>query len=254
MANNKNWLEGQWALVTGSSSGIGAAMARELALSGANVIVHGFQQRATAEALVDSLSELGTECHCLVRDLSSADAREELVDAAWKIAPIDIWINNAGADVLTGEATQWSFDEKLQRLWEVDVTATIQLSRDVGARMKQRGNGVILNVGWDQAETGMAGDSGEMFAAAKGAIMAFSRSLAKSLAPEVRVNCLAPGWIKTAWGISADDYWQQRVVDESMLQRWGTPQDVAQAACFLASPQASFITGQVIHVNGGQQG
>ena len=96
------------------------------------------------------------------------------------------------------------------RLWRVDVVATLRLSRAVGQRMQQRGRGVILNMGWDQAETGMAGDSGEMFAATKGAVMAATRSLAKSLAPEVRVNCLAPGWIRTEWGEQASDEWQER--------------------------------------------
>ena len=110
---------------------------------------------------------------------------------------------------------------------------------------------VILNIGWDQALWGMAGDSGEMFAAIKGAVMSFSRSLAQSLAPEVRVNCLAPGWIKTAWGEQASAAWQERAVGEALLQRWGTPQDVATVARFLASPAAAFVTGQVIPVNGG---
>ena len=81
--------------------------------------------------------------------------------------------------------------------------------------------------------------------------MAFSQSLAQSLAPRVRVNCLAPGWIKTAWGEQASDSWQQRAVREALLERWGTPQDVATAARFLVSPAAAFITGQVIPVNGG---
>jgi 3-oxoacyl-[acyl-carrier protein] reductase len=97
----------------------------------------------------------------------------------------------------------------------------------------------------------MAGDSGEMFAATKGAVMAFTRSLAKSLAPEVRVNCVAPGWIKTAWGDDASEYWQNRAVKESLLARWGTPDDVARAVRFLVSPDAAFITGEVVRVSGG---
>jgi len=82
-------------------------------------------------------------------------------------------------------------------------------------------------------------------------VMAFTKSLACSLAPEVRVNCLAPGWIKTAWGEHASECWQERARRESLLQRWGTPEDVARVARFLASPAAEFITGQVIPVNGG---
>lgn len=117
--------------------------------------------------------------------------------------------------------------------------------------MRERGRGTIINVGWDQAEQGMAGDSGELFAAVKGAVMAFSRSLATSLAPQVRVNCVAPGWIKTKWGDGASDAWQERAVGESLLARWGTPEDVAAVVRFLVSPEASFVNGQIIPVNGG---
>jgi 3-oxoacyl-[acyl-carrier protein] reductase len=81
--------------------------------------------------------------------------------------------------------------------------------------------------------------------------MAFTRSLAKSLAPRVRVNCVAPGWIKTSWGEDASEHRQQRAIAESLLERWGTPEDVARAVRFLVGPEASFITGQVLNVNGG---
>jgi 3-oxoacyl-[acyl-carrier protein] reductase len=118
--------------------------------------------------------------------------------------------------------------------------------------MRERGRGVIVNIGWDQVETGMEGDSGQMFAAAKGAIMAATRSLAKSLAPSVRVNCVAPGWIRTKWGEHASAEWQQRAKRESLLARWGEPEDIARAVRFLASPAAEFINCQVIHVNGGR--
>jgi NAD(P)-dependent dehydrogenase (short-subunit alcohol dehydrogenase family) len=97
----------------------------------------------------------------------------------------------------------------------------------------------------------MEGDSGQLFGATKGAVMAFTKSLALSLAPAVRVNCLAPGWIKTAWGAGASDVWQQRVLRETPVGRWGVPDDVAAAARWLASPAAAFVTGQVIRVNGG---
>lgn len=81
--------------------------------------------------------------------------------------------------------------------------------------------------------------------------MAFTRSLARSLAPAVRVNCVAPGWIRTAWGAQASDYWQQRATRESLLERWGEPADVAHAVRYLASPAASFVTGHILPVNGG---
>src|SRR5262249_17222023 len=126
----------------------------------------------------------------------------------------------AGADTLTGATARLPFDAKLDELWSVDVVATIRLGRAVGRRMKAQGGGAIVTMGWDQAETGMEGDSGELFAAAKGAIMAFTRSLALSLAPTVRVNALAPGWIKTEWGETASKNWQDRVLRETPLARW----------------------------------
>ena len=117
--------------------------------------------------------------------------------------------------------------------------------------MRSAGKGCILNIGWDQAATGMEGDSGELFATAKNAIMGFTRSLALSLAPRVRVNCIAPGWIRTAWGDQASDVWQERVRRETPLQRWGTPDDIAALARFLVSDEADYLTGQVINANGG---
>ena len=139
----------------------------------------------------------------------------------------------------------------LAELLAVDVRATMLFAREAGQRMKAAGAGVILNMGWDQAETGMEGDSGQLFGAAKASVMAFTRSLALTLAPQVRVNCLAPGWIRTAWSEQASDRWQQRAVREAPLARWGTPEDVARVARFLCSPAAAFITGQVVRVNGG---
>lgn len=97
----------------------------------------------------------------------------------------------------------------------------------------------------------MEGDSGELFAAVKGAIMCFTRSLAKSLAPEVRVNCIAPGWVRTAWGEAASSVWQERVRRETPLRIWGLPEDIAAAAVWLATPAAGYFTGQVVRVNGG---
>jgi 3-oxoacyl-[acyl-carrier protein] reductase len=187
----------------------------------------------------------------VLADLSQPAEQDRLVEVALGWRAIDIWINNAGADVLTDPAADLSFEEKLSILWSVDVVATLRLSRAIGRRMKRHGHGVILNMGWDQAETGMEGDSGELFAATKGAVMAATRSLAKSLAPEVRVNCLAPGWIQTEWGTTASDDWQDRACRESLLGRWGRPDDVARAACFLASPAADFINGQIVKINGG---
>ena len=246
-------LLGKTAVVTGSSKGIGRAIALELARAGADVLVHARRSRKEAEQTANEIRDLGRETQIVMADLVAPENHTRLFDEAWKWREIDLWVNNAGADVLTGTTATWSFDEKLGELWQVDVLGTVRLSRLVGEKMKTRGEGVILNVGWDQAEIGMEGESGQLFAPIKGAIMAFTRSLAKSLAPEVRVNCLAPGWIQTEWSESADPYWQQRAQRECMLGRWGTPQEVAHTARFLASHAGSFINGQIVPINGGFQ-
>ncbi len=245
-------LTGLRAVVTGSTSGIGRAIALTLAEGGADVVIHGRRSRQSAEAVAALVRAAGVRSAVHLADLRDEAECRRLVEAAWTTwGGVEVWVNNAGADTLTGEAARWPFERKLRELLAVDVTATMLLGRDVGARMKARGEGLILNVGWDQADTGMEGDSGQLFGASKAAVMAFSKSLALSLAPEVRVNCLAPGWIRTAWGEAASSVWQERVLRETPLRRWGTPEDVAAVARWLASPAARFLTGQTIRVNGG---
>lgn len=249
---NPRELSGLTAVVTGSTSGIGRAIGLELARAGASVVIHGYRSDEAIAEAVELVQSLGVSGHGIRADLRDADGRVRLVEDAWQFRnPVDIWVNNAGADLLTSEPTRWTFERKWAELLAVDVTPTMLLSRAVGERMISGRGGVILTMGWDQAETGMEGESGQLFGAAKAAIMAFTRSLAVTLAPRVRVNCLAPGWIKTAWGQSASEVWQERVRDETPLQRWGLPEDVAAAARWLSSPAASFITGQVVCINGG---
>jgi 3-oxoacyl-[acyl-carrier protein] reductase len=240
------------AVVTGSASGIGRAIARQLADAGAAVLVHTRRNRQGAEALAAEIRASGGQSKVVLADLADQQQQDAFLEQAWQWrSGVDIWVNNAGADVLTGPAAGASFEEKLEQLWRVDVVATIRLARAAGRRMAEGRGGVILNMGWDASQRGMAGPSGELFATVKGAVAAFTHSLAQSLAPKVRVNCLAPGWIRTAWGESASHAWQERAERECLLRRWGTPDDVARVARFLASPAASFLTGQSIEINGG---
>jgi 3-oxoacyl-[acyl-carrier protein] reductase len=299
-------LTGRTALVTGASSGIGRAIAEELARGGADVIVHYARSEQVARETLERVTGFGRRGELLQADLrelracphspsplkgegrgegdgttgagsptttsgqaldrttatpaTGADSGSEghpedydaLTDRAWSVfGRVDIWVNNAGADLLTGEDSRLDYAEKLRRLFEVDVEGTVHLSREAIRRMKRQGSGVVLNIGWDQADRGMDGESAELFSTAKNAIMGFTRSLAVNAAPQVRVNCIAPGWIRTAWGEQAGETWQQRVLAETPLRRWGLPEDVARLARFLASDEAAYITGQVINANGG---
>jgi 3-oxoacyl-[acyl-carrier protein] reductase len=242
-------LTGLRAFVTGSSSGIGRAIAIELARGGAGVIVHG---RRPAPQVVEACRSLGVPGESRTADLADRVACDQLVREAWEQwGGLDVVVLNAGADIVTGEAAKWSFEQKLQALVDVDMTSTIRLARAFGERMKAGQGGTILTMGWDQAETGMDIESAQLFGPTKAAVMAFTRSFAKAMAPRVRVNCLAPGWIKTAWGETASDEWQRRVTTETPLKRWGLPEDVARTARWLASPAAAFLTGQLIRINGG---
>jgi 3-oxoacyl-[acyl-carrier protein] reductase len=244
-------LEGRTALVTGATRGIGRAVALALADAGARVAIHG-RSVAGADEVAGLLAAQGRHAGTFLFDLAAREGVAGLIGAVERDLPaVDAVALIAGVDVLTGAAAKWVFEEKLDALLRVDVVSTMLLARGLGQFMAEREGGSIVTIGWDQAATGMEGDSGELFAATKGAVMAFTKSLAKSLAPKVRVNCVAPGWIRTAWGERASDAWQQRAVRESMLGRWGTPDDIAAAVQWLVSPRAAFVTGQVINVNGG---
>ena len=258
-------LSGKVFMVTGSSSGIGRAIAIAMAEQGADIILHSRQASAEIKAVAAQIESLGGNVHKLHADFCDRDVLEPFVESAWQWqGHVDGWINNAGGDVLTGASKDSTFAEKLDYLLKTDVTASLLLSRYAGAKMKDQFNttlkpesasehptGVILNIGWDQAWQGMEGDAGELFATTKGAVMAMTKSLAQSLAPQVRVNCIAPGWIQTKWGQQTSDYWNQRAKNESLMNRWGNPEDIAAAALYLCSPKSSFISGQILPVNGG---
>jgi 3-oxoacyl-[acyl-carrier protein] reductase len=206
-----------------------------------------------AQEVADAIAARGGRALVRQADLATRDACERLVaDAHDQLGRLDVWVNNAGADVLTGEAAAWDWERKLDTLLAVDLKGTIACSYAAGEVMRgQERGGTILNMSWDHVTTGMAGDNPQLFAAVKAGVLAFSKSLAHALAPGVRVNVLCPGWIETAFGEHVDREFHRSVAQDTPLGRWGRPQDVAGAALYLASPEAAFVTGQAINVNGG---
>lgn len=245
-------LAGKRVVVTGASSGIGRAVALRCAAEGAHLLLVYRQSQAAAAAVVEEIAALGGRASALATDVSDAAAIAPLVDTARaRLGGIDAWCNIAGADILTGEYAAANDVQKLDRLLTTDLRGSILCAWAVGAELRET-RGTLINMSWDLALHGMAGRNPEMFAAVKAGITGFTRSLARSLAPEVRVNEVAPGWIETSFAsatMSAE--YRASVEAATPLMRFGLPEDVAAAVVFLASDEAAFITGQTIKVNGG---
>jgi len=217
------------------------------------VLVTYRRSEAAALAVADGIAARGGRAGVACADLGTRAGCEALVaEARERLGGLDVWVNNAGADVLTGDAAGWDWERKLNLLLAVDLKGTIACSYAAGAVMREQpGGGAIVNMSWDHVTSGMAGANPELFSAVKGGVLAYSKSLARALAPSVRVNVLCPGWIETAFAQDADAEFRRAVAESTPLRRWGTPADVAGAAIYLASPAATFITGQAININGG---
>jgi 3-oxoacyl-[acyl-carrier protein] reductase len=247
-------LAGKIALVTGASSGIGRSIALGCAEAGADLALVFRQNRAGADEAAAGIRAAGRRVEVVRADVSRQQDLDALAASLRReFGRVDVWINNAGADILTGEGARLSWIEKLDRLLEVDLRGTVLASWTAVALMREQATGgVILNMSWDHVLSGgMRGEYAQVFCAAKGGVYSFSRALACSVAPRIRVNVLGPGWVETAYAGGLDAEVKRRITESIPLKRWATPQDIAYAAVYLASDAADYITGQMLVINGG---
>lgn len=245
MFHNKN------VVITGAGRGIGRELALAFAGQGATVLVHYGHAHQQAEEVVRQIEAAGGKAILAQADLSRSEEALRLVEhAQTTLGPIDVWINNAGASVNSAETQGLSEEERFERVMTVDVMGTWRCCQAVAPHMGD--GGCILNLGWDHALDGAPGFVSQLYATSKGAVISMTRSLARTLAPLVRVNCIAPGWIENDWARSRPESFRQRIEQGIPMKRWGTAHDIVAAALFLASPAASFITGQVLIVDGGE--
>jgi 3-oxoacyl-[acyl-carrier protein] reductase len=235
------------ALVTGATGGIGGAIARAFHRQGATVLVSGRQ----AEKLDKLAAELGDRAQVLPCDLADRAAVAALVDAAiGKVGRLDILINNAG--LTKDNLFMVMKDEQWDEVIAVNLTATFMLMRAAARAMMRAktGYGRIVNI---TSVSGVIGNPGQgNYAASKAGMIGMSKSLAREVASRgITVNCVAPGFISTAMTDALNEKQVNAIKEAIPAQKFGTPADVAAACVYLASQEASYMTGQTLHVNGG---
>ena len=239
------------AIVTGAARGLGRAIAWELATAGAKVVVNYAGSEAKALEVVGEIKEAGGEAMAVQADVSrAADVDRLLKTALEAYGKVDILVNNAGIarDNLILRMKEGDWDAVLATNLKGVFLCTKAVSKGM---LKQRA-GVIVNIA---SVVGISGNAGQAnYAAAKAGVIGFTKSVAKELAPRgIRVNAVAPGYITTDMTDILPDEVKSGILQAIPLGRVGDPRDVAKAVCFLASPDASYITGQILCVDGGME-
>lgn len=238
-------LTGKKALVTGATGGIGGAIAKALHAHGAHVGISGRNE----EKLKALAAELGDRVSVLPADLAAESAIDALVKSAEEaMGQIDILVNNAG---LTRDNLSMRMkDDEWQDVIDVNMTATFKLAKAVQRGMMKRRDGRIINIA---SVVGVTGNPGQCnYVASKAGMIGWSKAMAQEIASRgITVNCIAPGFIATAMTDALNDDQKATINAKIPAGKMGSSEDIAAAALYLAAPEAAYVTGQTIHVNGG---
>jgi 3-oxoacyl-[acyl-carrier protein] reductase len=237
------------ALVTGSSRGIGRAIALELAKSGFSVVINNDEKPQEKIEVMNEIKKIGQQAIYIQVDVSDPDQVDEMIKKILnEFGRIDILVNNAGV-VMDKKLENMSI-EQWNRVISVNLTGTFNCTKSVIKYMKEQGGGKIVNIASVVGEIGNFGQSN--YAASKGGVIAFTKTVAKEYAKDgILVNAVAPGFINTKMVQNIPERVMQKILDQIPLGRLGAPDEVAKLVCFLASDDANYITGQVININGG---
>jgi 3-oxoacyl-[acyl-carrier protein] reductase len=239
--------EGQVALVTGASRGIGAAIALELARKGLKVV--GTATTEAGAAKIGAALSAFPGCAGRVLDVTQAAAGEALVDAVAKeFGGLQVLVNNAG--ITRDNLAMRMKDEEWEAVMEANLKGVFRMSRAVMRTMMKQRYGRIINI---TSVVGASGNPGQAnYAAAKAGVAGMTRALARELGSRnITVNCIAPGFIETDMTAALGEEQQKALLGQIPLGHLGKPADIAHAVAYLASPGASYVTGQELHVNGG---
>ena len=241
-------LTGQIALVTGATRGIGAAILQKLAGAGASVVGTATSEAGAAaiQKLIDAAGASGMGAVLNVTDAAQSDALLKAIEE--KFGAVSILVNNAG---ITRDTLMMRMkDDDWSAVLDTNLTSVFRLSRGVIKGMMKARSGRIINIA---SVVGFMGNAGQVnYVAAKAGMVGFSKALAREVGSRnITVNCVAPGFIQTDMTNALSEDQVAKLIGNVPLGRLGQPDDVAQAVVFLASPAASYITGNTIHVNGG---
>lgn len=243
-------LSGKSAVITGASRGIGRATALRFAEAGANVAVNYLNSEEEAESVVRECRELGVKAIAVQADVAYPAETQRLIDTAVsEFGGVEIVVANAG--IWEGDPVEDMAEELWDRVVDANLKGTWSICRAAIPNLKSNGGGSIIIVSSTAGQRGEAGYSN--YAASKGGQIAFTKALANELAPKIRVNAVAPGWVDTGLNddVFCDPAFVKRVVEGIPLRRVATADDIALSIVFLASDWSRHITGEILNINGG---